>query len=109
MRLPCCLCLFVCSYIPPILARQRLDKNLPIVARQRLGRNIAAVTNTHATKLKLNSVALVRERAIPTERPPLVGEVVPDLRIEGIAWSLQRIPTVVNLGFLDRTRYFSLK
>jgi hypothetical protein len=25
--------------------------------------------------LKLNSLALVRERAIPTERPPLVGEV----------------------------------
>jgi hypothetical protein len=26
-------------------------------------------------KLKLNSVALVRKRTIPTERPPLVGEV----------------------------------
>jgi hypothetical protein len=25
--------------------------------------------------VKLNSVALVRERTIPTERPPLVGEV----------------------------------
>jgi hypothetical protein len=25
--------------------------------------------------LKLNFVALVRERTIPTERPPLVGEV----------------------------------
>ena len=29
--------------------------------------------NVH--KLKLNSVALVRERTIPTERPPPVGEV----------------------------------
>ena len=27
------------------------------------------------TKTKLNSVALVRERTIPTERPPQVGEV----------------------------------
>ena len=27
------------------------------------------------TKAKLNSVALVRERTIPTERPPPVGEV----------------------------------
>jgi len=27
------------------------------------------------TKLKLNSVALFRERTIPTERPPPVGEV----------------------------------
>ena len=30
---------------------------------------------TPPTKLKLNSVALVRERTIPTERPPPVGEV----------------------------------
>jgi prepilin signal peptidase PulO-like enzyme (type II secretory pathway) len=28
-----------------------------------------------AAKTKLNSVALVRERTIPTERPPPVGEV----------------------------------
>jgi hypothetical protein len=28
-------------------------------------------------QLKLNSVALVRERTIPTELPPFVGEVVP--------------------------------
>jgi hypothetical protein len=27
------------------------------------------------TKTKLNSVALVRERTVPTERPPPVGEV----------------------------------
>jgi hypothetical protein len=50
--------------------------------------------------LQLNSVALVRERTLPTERPPLVGEV---LRIEGVAWSVQRIPTVLNLDFLERT------
>ena len=36
------------------------------------------------TKTKLNSVALVRERTIPTERPPPVGEVSANfLRIEG--------------------------
>jgi hypothetical protein len=28
------------------------------------------------------------------------------LRIEGVAWSVQRIPTVVNLGFLDRENVF---
>jgi hypothetical protein len=28
--------------------------------------------------VKVNSVALVRERTMPTERPPLVGEVVPN-------------------------------
>jgi hypothetical protein len=55
---------------------------------------------------KLNSVALVREQTMPTERPPLVGEVVPNLRIEGVGWSAQRIPTVVNLDFLDWSPYF---
>ena len=29
-----------------------------------------------APETKLNSVALVRERTIPTERPPPVGEVI---------------------------------
>jgi hypothetical protein len=55
-------------------------------------------------------VALVGERTIPTERPPLVGVVSANfLRIECVAWSAQRIPTVVNLGFLDRSRYFFLQ
>jgi hypothetical protein len=31
--------------------------------------------NIYIYKLHLNFVALVRERTIPTERPPLVGEV----------------------------------
>jgi hypothetical protein len=51
---------------------------------------------------KKNSVALVRKRTIPTERLPLIGEVSANfLHIEGVAWSAQRIPTAVNLGFLD--------
>jgi hypothetical protein len=41
-----CVCL---SVYPPIIARQRLGKNLPIVARQRLGRNVTTETITHAT------------------------------------------------------------
>jgi hypothetical protein len=27
----------------------------------------------------------------------------------GVGWSAQRIPTAVNLGFLDRSRYFSIQ
>jgi hypothetical protein len=51
-----------------------------------------------------NSVALVRERTIPTERPPLVGEVSANFCGErGVAWSVRRIPYDRNLGFLDRT------
>jgi hypothetical protein len=51
-----------------------------------------------------------RKRTIQTERPPLVGEVSANfLRVESVAWSAQRIPTAVNLGFLDRSRYFSIQ
>jgi hypothetical protein len=42
--------------------------------RIRLRRDYGTVVR-HKTKTKLNSVALVRERTIPTERPPPVGEV----------------------------------
>jgi hypothetical protein len=34
-------------------------------------------------KKKKNAVALVRERTMPTERPPLVGEVVPTFADRG--------------------------
>jgi hypothetical protein len=40
---------------------------------------------------KLNSVALVRERTIANERPPLFGEVSAYSR---------------NFGFLNRSRYY---
>jgi hypothetical protein len=49
-----------------------------------------------------NSVALVRERIIPTERLPLVGEVnVNVLRIEVVAWSAHPDPYGSILGFPD--------
>jgi hypothetical protein len=35
-----------------------------------------------------------------------VGEVVPTFADGGVTWLAQRIPTAVNLGFLDRSRYF---
>ena len=48
-------------------------------------------------------MALVRERTIPTERPPPVGEVSANFCGQrGVTWSAQRIPTAVNLCFLDR-------
>jgi hypothetical protein len=31
------------------------------------------------------------------------------LRVEDVAWSAQRIPTAVNLCFLDRSRYFFIQ
>jgi hypothetical protein len=44
----------------------------------------------------------VRERTVPTERPPLVGEVITN--VVSVTDPYGRI-----LGFLDRSRYFSVK
>ena len=55
-------------------------------------------------------MALVRERTIPTERPPPVGEGSANFcGKRGITWSAQRVPTAVNLCFLDRSRYFFIQ
>jgi hypothetical protein len=35
----------------------------------------------------MDSVALIGKQNIPTERPSLVGELVLNLRIDGVAWS----------------------
>jgi hypothetical protein len=50
-------------------------------------------------------VVVIRKRTIPTERPPLVGEVSANL----CARSAQRIPTAVTLGFLDGRRHFFIQ
>jgi hypothetical protein len=53
---------------------------------------------------------LVRKQTIPTERPPLVGEVSANfLRIKGVAWSAQRVPLVVNSVFLTGAATFPFK
>jgi hypothetical protein len=52
----------------------------------------------------------VRDRTIPTERPPLVGEVIANfLRIEGCHMVSVTDPYGRILGFRDRSRYFSVK
>jgi hypothetical protein len=51
-------------------------------------------------------VALIRERTIPTEQPPLVDEVSANfLRIEGCRVVSTADPYGRNLGFLDRSSY----
>jgi hypothetical protein len=41
----------------------------------RMVKRMEGGTGKQTNKNKTNSVALVRKRTIPTERPPLVGEV----------------------------------
>jgi hypothetical protein len=53
-----------------------------------------------------NSVALVRERTIPTERPPLVSEISAKFADRGCGvFSVTDLYDHI-LGFLDRSRYF---
>jgi hypothetical protein len=41
-------------------------------------------------------------------RPPLAGEFSAKFCGENVVpWSLRRVPTAINVGFLDRSRYFS--
>jgi hypothetical protein len=58
------------------------------------------------THKQTNSVALVRERTMPTERPPILGEVVPTFADRGCCVVSATDPPVVSLGFLDRSRYY---
>jgi hypothetical protein len=69
-------------------------------------RNIAWLFNLWQGNFTLltNPVALVRERTIQTERPPLVREVSANFcRLRGVAWSVRQIPYSRNIGFLDLT------
>jgi hypothetical protein len=81
--------------------------SLPLIwaYKQALKRESASLS----AKTKLNSMVWVRERTTQTERPPLVGEVIAN-------FCGQRVPRGQRdgshgriLGFLDRSRYFSIK
>jgi hypothetical protein len=71
-----------CKKGPQTVGHLLLECDIPTTARSRLKKHITTkgdnwpVSNDKlTTKTKLNSVSLVRERTIPTERRPLVGEV----------------------------------
>jgi hypothetical protein len=51
----------------------------------------------------------VRERTIPTERPPLVGEVIAKFADRGCHVVNVTEPYGRILGVLDRSRYFYIK
>jgi hypothetical protein len=62
------------------------------------------------TTLKIKLRSLSPQTNIPTERPLLVGEVSANFcKVESVGWSAQQIPMAVNLGFLDRRRYFFIQ
>jgi hypothetical protein len=66
------------------------------------------VVLTVKQKQKQTLWPLVRERTIPTERPPLVNDIlVPTFVDRGVSRGQRGgCPTAVNLSFLDRSLYF---
>jgi hypothetical protein len=58
------------------------------------------------SKNKKNSVALIRKRTMPTERPPFVGEVVPTFADRGCCVVSATEPPGRSLDFPDRARYY---
>jgi len=101
--------ILVLLLVQPVLLYQALRY------RSTTNRNIRTwlvyVSSSIEKKTKLNSVALVHERTIPTERPPSVGEVCANfLRIVGChTVSATVTHGHFNLCFLDRSRYFLFK
>jgi hypothetical protein len=61
-------------FIPSILSKGFLEFYIFIFAHKVLRLSLRKIEE-HNIELKLNPVALFRERTIPTERLPLVGEV----------------------------------
>jgi hypothetical protein len=55
---------------------------------------------------KTNSVAFGPQSNYRQSGRRLLAKLVPNVRVEDVTWSAQRIPTAVNLGFLVRSSYF---
>jgi hypothetical protein len=71
---------------------------------------LALKYNTTNKTNKTNSMVLARERTIPTERPPLVGEVIANFFVDkGCHVVSVTDPYGRILDFLDRSHYFCIK
>jgi hypothetical protein len=64
------------------------------------GRNLGFLDRNNNNNNNNTSVASVCDRTIPTERPPLVGEVNANFYGQGgFAWAARRIPTAIISDF----------
>jgi hypothetical protein len=79
-------------------ASYSIKAGIVVTSRRRYGRLY--------DKPKLNSVAWVRERTSPTERPPLGGEVSANFWEYRVSRGQHNGSPLRILGFLDRSRYF---
>jgi hypothetical protein len=83
------------------------DRLFPLCALNNFRSPQCVLHVTPITKLLKNSVALVRQRTIPIEQPPLLGEVSANFSGQRVSRGQRKeIPTAVNFGLLNRSRYF---
>jgi hypothetical protein len=90
-------------YEVSVMEEERERKQMPLAKK--------ATSNAplhKAKKTKLRGLSPQANYYRPSDRR-LTAKLVPPLRVEGVAWSAQRIPTAVNLGFLTRSRYFFIQ
>jgi hypothetical protein len=79
---------------------QKSDMDMGAVGARTKNRGVAQVDIKAMVGEQKKSVALVHERTIPTECPPIIGEVSTNFfKIEDATWSAQRIPTTVYSVF----------
>jgi hypothetical protein len=79
---PICLFRINCLSFQTVVNRNKSDTSVhdpPVIILRYIGCRPYTNSVTTLYKLKLNSMVWVRERTIPTERPPLVGEVIANL------------------------------
>ena len=72
-------------------------------------RNYAQCHSSQVFYVEKNSMALVRKRTIPTERPPPVGEVSANFCGQrGVTWSAQRIPRpLISVFWTEAATFYS--
>jgi hypothetical protein len=96
---------------PHLLRKLRIDFILEILTATQFG--IYTFPRHETLRLEhnkqTNTMAWVRERTVPTERPLLVGEVIAKFAYKGCNVVSVTDPYGRILGFLDRSRYFSIK
>jgi hypothetical protein len=96
------------AFICPARGRDSIPSAAPSTSWKSGTRVTSAYHDRPKTKTKLHGLSL---RANYTDRATAAcrRSDCQLVQIEGAMWSAWRIPTAVFLGFLDRSRYFSIK
>jgi hypothetical protein len=89
-------------FIPRETGRLIVSRNVRLDSKKKPLNDMLVIAQQ---KQKKNSVALVRKRAIPTERPPLVGEVTANFCGQRVSRGQRKgSPRPYSRFYMDRSR-----